>query len=340
MSEGTLPGLPPNTSNKVMFRNIITGVITTVLGATIIYFLFHNSGGSGKAGFLETREATTKAWKSYVTIDNIYYKNLLSISKDQQLLSNLDNYKNELFREAARFKKDAENILKDKDIDKSFISMVERRFERETESEEAVSKYIDKLKVIVNSNTGPEEKKQNILTETQTYQKQANGILERAATEVEDLSKTLGERYGQPFNLNDFMFYTDYKKGLFNNSGNTNNTNNKQTNNPGQPDPNLSTNNTINNADLDETMFAGRWNITGANIELTPDGKMNWDMDNGDYAYGTWKFLNNQLIMYATSRAGQNATWIFNLSNVTGNMFTMTLNVQPYTPYTMVRVKE
>src|SRR5687767_6531987 len=148
---------PPSTSagspaghTTLMFRNIIVGVTTTILGSTAVYFLgFHNKGKGGtKASYLEMKESTTRAWRTYVAIDNIYYKNLMSINKDKELILDLDRYKAEMFKEGARFKRDAQNIMKDEDVDKAFVSMMERRFEREKEAEDAITIYIDKLKAI------------------------------------------------------------------------------------------------------------------------------------------------------------------------------------------------
>ena len=74
-------GTPP--VHSTILRNIIVGVTTTVLGSSAVYFLgFSHRNNNSTNDYLVTKEATTKAWKSYETIDNIYYKNTVSLSKD------------------------------------------------------------------------------------------------------------------------------------------------------------------------------------------------------------------------------------------------------------------
>jgi hypothetical protein len=201
---------------KTMARNIIVSVASTVLGATAIYFLgFHNKGGhSGSTDHLVIKEATTKAWRSYVSIDNLYYKNILSLAKDPALLKDLGRYKSEMQKESTRFKKDVEDILQDKDIDKSFASMLNRRLDREKEGEEITTKLIDNLQSIYNSVGSVEEKRNRMIAENTSYSEQTKGLLERSVNEIEDLSKVLSEKFNQPFNLNDFLSYADYKKGV------------------------------------------------------------------------------------------------------------------------------
>jgi hypothetical protein len=336
MAEATPPSSGPSGSitgqTSVMFRNIIVGVTTTILGSTAVYFLgFHNKkSGDSKGSYAEVKEATTKAWRSYVTIDNIYYKNLLSINKDKDLVLDLDRYKNEMFKEGARFKKDAEAIINDKDVDKSFVSMMERRFDREKQAEDAITIYIDNLKSIINSTDSPEEKQKQVMSTAQAYQGKANGIMERTLNEMEDLSKVLSERYGQQFNLNDIQAFVDYKSGKLNT-----NLNNNSGNNNGNPSD-------TTNMQVDPNIFPGRWNTTGANITLNADGNFFWDvLSTGDKSSGSWKIYNNQLYMYPKQPGNDNPiTWVFNLSVVNPNLFTMTLNTQPFNTYQLARIKE
>ncbi|HMU47195.1 MAG TPA: hypothetical protein PKC72_12565, partial [Chitinophagaceae bacterium] len=96
---------PVGNQGKHQTRNIILGAIVTVLTSTLIYYLtvFQNKPKQGSAGFYEIKEATTNAWNRYVTVDNIYYKNIIELSTDKELLKNLDNYKAETFAETDNF---------------------------------------------------------------------------------------------------------------------------------------------------------------------------------------------------------------------------------------------
>jgi|GEM_PF-3043099 len=332
---------PITSHTSVMFRNIIVGVSTTILGSTAVYFLgFHNKGkGETKASYLEMKESTTRAWRTYVAIDNIYYKNLMSINKDKELILDLDRYKAEMFKEGARFKRDAENIMKDKDVDKAFVSMMERRFEREKEAEEAITIYIDKLKAVMNSVDKPEEKQQQVFKETRTYQSKANGVLERTLNEMEDLAKTLSERYGQPFNLNEIQAYVDYKSGKFKINLNTQTGGSTVNNNQGNPGEPKDGNN--NSVPPNPEIFPGKWSTTGANIHLKKDGTFFWDvLSTGDKSSGKWEIKDNQLIMFPSTGSSKLSTWIFNLVVENPNLFTMTLNVEPHNSYQLARIRE
>lgn len=367
-------GSPPTVHSSNMLRNILVGVTTTVLGSSAVYFLGFNYKKDKNSGnnYLVAKEATTKAWRSYVTIDNIYYKNLMSLAKDPEVVADIDTYQKESLKEAARFKQDAEAILKDDDIDKSFVSMLNRRFEREAESQEYISKWFNRIKGIKNSNQSNEEKNRQLMAEFTKFQSYSKGALERAANEIEDLAKALSERYGQPFNLNEFLFYADYKKGLANkDSVNQVTNNNNRPVNPtdqnNQNDQNITNNDRQGNTDLNPqnnninqpreennnnqftsgpgtnpAKLVGNWSTNGAAIILGRDGEMEWYvLSNDDIATGTWKFYNNQLYMYATNtKTKKKATWVFNLSNVTANSFTMKLSVQPYNTYYLVRSQD
>ena len=112
MSEGSVPGTPPNTSNKIMFRNIITGVITTVIGATTIWFLgFHNKGGSSSPpDYLVVKDATTNAWKSYVSTENVFFSNW-NIYVANYSITGFEHYKETTLGELERLKSDLKKIL-------------------------------------------------------------------------------------------------------------------------------------------------------------------------------------------------------------------------------------
>ena len=87
MSEGSVPGSPPNTSNKVMLRNIITGVITTVVGAITVYFLLgRKSDTSSEANMLLMKEATNNAWKSYVLAENVFFSSCSVLAENSGVI--------------------------------------------------------------------------------------------------------------------------------------------------------------------------------------------------------------------------------------------------------------
>jgi hypothetical protein len=219
MADASAPVSGGGSQPSTIVRNIIVGALTTVLGSTTVYFITHGkdkdkSEPSATEKILVGKEITTKAWKSYVAIDNIYYKNVMGLSKEMMETKDIINYKKEVIKEAESFRKDVENMLKDPNLDNSFSSLLNRRLDREKESIEKLSSYIDRLERIRNMNIPDKEKMQKYLAEDNSHRQYSMSALQRAATEVEDLAKNLSEKYAQPFNVDDFIAVVDYKKLL------------------------------------------------------------------------------------------------------------------------------
>ncbi|MBK5272891.1 MAG: hypothetical protein JJE22_17970 [Bacteroidia bacterium] len=373
MSEGSASPAP---STNIL-RNIIVGVTTTVLGSSAIYFLgFNHKGGGGSTteNILVTKEFTTKAWKSYVTSENIYTKNSISLMKELQETKKLDDFEENILQESDKFISDMNQLMKDDNIDGDFISMIKRRIQNENVVIPKTKAYLGNIRSIINSNLSQTEKTEKLAAADKDWATYSKGITERSITDIEDLAKTLSERYMQPFAMTDLLIYKMIKNQGTNNTttdpGNENNLNkgnnenplNGQNSQPVAPDANnisnTSTNPANNNNAVDnnynnpvknnsgttvtKSMLTGDWSTNGAEIYLYKDGTMEWEvLSTGDNANGTWQFYNNQLYMYATSsKTGQRSTWVFNLSNVSRNAFTMTLSVQPYNTYSLVRMED
>jgi hypothetical protein len=366
-----------------MARNIAVSVISTVLGATLIYYLGFRGDGGGGDKTLITKEATTKAWKSFVTVENIYYKNTLSLVNELKETKKLADFNENVIKESEKFQRDLPEVLKDKNIDGAFISMIQRRLENEKNVEVKMKKYLDNIQSILDQNLAVEKQREKLDAEDNAWTSYTKGARERAITDIEDLAKTLSDRYQVPFAMTDFLEFNEIKKetpntnktdNTDNNKTNTNNPDNTKTdnnnNNPGNPgntgnlvpaDPDKGNNNnnakdnTNNNAGnvntnkaidqnqnttpVNEKWLAGQWDTKDAGIDLYKNGSMYWTMDNGEKASGTWKFSNNQLYMYpkASQKIANGTTWIFNLSNVTPNSFTMTLSYKPFNTYYLIR---
>mgnify|MGYP001202312446 CR=1 FL=1 len=360
------------TTTPVLIRNIIVGAITTVLGSTTVYFITHGTGKSSETTTVSTmspaekllvsKEVTTKAWKSYVSIDNLYYKNLKVLQASFIKNKNIMAYKEDMQKEAASFRKDVENILKEENLDESFSALLNRRLDREKESLEKMGDYMDEVDRLINADIPVSEKQEKAAAADARFNEYAQSVMQRASNELEGLSKSLSEKYMQPFSVDDFDFYSDYKKSL--QGSNTNptgdNTPNTDNNDPGTKQNNEGYTGAVNSARGEETKqptqvnnntkgattshtsrdFYGEWDVNGATITLSSNGNMSWDMDNGDYAQGTWRYSNNQIVMKATSQNGQRANWVFDLFNITPNSFTMRLTAPPYNTYYMVRYRD
>jgi hypothetical protein len=362
-----------------MARNIAVSVISTVLGATLIYYLGFRGDGGGGDKTLITKEATSKAWKSFVAVENIYYKNSLSILDDLKETKKLADFSENIIKESQKFQRDLPEVMKDPNIDGAFVSMIQRRLENEKNIEVKTKKYLDNLQSILDEGLPLEKQRQKLDDADDAWSAYTKGARQRAITDVEDLAKALSDRYQVPFAMTDFMEYNEIKKETTNtnktdntNKTNTDNPDNTKTdnnnNNPGNPDNtanqvpanpnkgnnnatdntknnagNINTNKTtdqnINNAPVNEKLLAGQWDTKDAGIDLYKNGSMYWTMDNGESTSGTWKFSNNQLYMYpkGNNKIANGTIWIFNLSNVTPNSFTMTLSYKPFNTYYLIR---
>ena len=357
MSEASTPGTSSDrpVTHKIIARNVITGVLTTVLGATVIYFLGFNHRSDGN-NFLVMKEATTNAWKSYESFENTYTKNSLSLIKDAATIG-LDEFLTQTKQESEKFKKSVEELAKKKDIDKDLVTALNKRLDNEKSSMPKVEKYIDELRKIANSTMTDQEKTAAVTREDQKYAATSSGLYERAVNDIQDIAKILSARYGQPFSMDDFLIIQihDQNKKTADSLANLNRTNQENNNNNNgnqQPvDPNNIGNNrqvtgntnpsVTNNTVINERNLTGDWSTADAKISLMENDTMSWDLNSGENAYGTWKIINNQLYMYVTnSRTGQKFTWIFDLSNVAARSFTMTLTVQPYNTYKLVRMED
>lgn len=324
---------PPSSNNNL--RNTIIVAIITACSSILIYYLTvylnkdKSSSSDRSANYQDIRQVTINAWTRYVDIDNLYYKSLLLLAKDQSFTGKPDKYLAELFKEANRFKKDAELISTEKNIDPSFALMIKRRLERETESEKEVQQYFDKLKTITAANIPDAAKATQQETVIENYQQYATRLLKTAGAEIESLSKTLTQTYGQPFNPEDVLMYKEYKAAMARNG--------EETNNLWAVSPPDSSNfaRSVNAKSL-----IGHWTDNGNSINLMKDGKMNYSLLSDEEGTGTWTVENDKLRLDATdTETGEKAIWFFNLSDITANSFTAILNAKPYDTYHLVRMK-
>jgi len=336
----------PN-QNVTMVRNIIVGVSTSVIGAASLYFLGINKSGSSSSTqgtTIEIKEATTKGWKSYMASDNIYYKNTGTISQELQQTMNFADYKKSILREMHKYQDELETIKKEDNLDKTFVSMIDRRLDLEKETEEKLAGHLDQLKDIMDANDpGKQQKLQQQYSKLVT---DARSITQRNATETESLAKALNEKYGQLFDLDESLSYKDYKSGnKYSANANTGTT----TANPPPisggnipPAPANSTttpvqnvNNTTpnNTTQLTAGFFAGSWSNEGGLLYLDNNG-FSWRWNDGNpTSSGGWRAQNNQMIFYVMNGYSANTEQLFNMYDVTATSFTLQLVRQPSIVY-------
>lgn len=348
MSDSHLPPPPPSSSQSqtvpshsaTMIRNIITGVITTVIGAGALYLLkFNKSGDNSEVSMVLMKEATINAWKSYVSAENVFFNNMQTYQANYSV-NGFDHYKEATLGEFEHFKSDLKRIQSTKDLDPSFQSMLEQRIKINDESEDKYRIYLDNYNNISKNTTDATERTNKLNAETKRFvdeRKERDQLFENS---IDELCKTLTDKYSGSFAKTALVMYQPTDQTNQNNqTANTNNTNTTTTNNtnPGTDGSNTNNNNNNSSTTIDWKMLVGKW-IQGNNyLYQYQDGKMYYYFGNGDSTYGSWEIYNNQLYHYYSQYYGAGNRWVYNISNLTGNALSITLVDSPHTRYDFVR---
>lgn len=354
MSEETPhPPHEPHSSNMV--RNIVTGIITTVVGATFVYFL-NNSGkhnnNNSSGNYLEIKQATRDAWKSYVKIEDVEYQNSLLLEKHMKDMGSLDELKDEITKESNKFTADIEALSKKPDIDDALLSLLKRRMDDEKEAMDKWNDFFTSCKNIFNTTQPGQERAGKVNAEYKKMQTAGDLIVERFKIEITNLSKSLTEKYGEPFAVTDLQFFQNEKTNNIttenkNENGTVTDVNNKNTGNGGTNSPvdqdanknvtNTNEGTTNNSNTISRKTFVGEWNYQVGAIRFNNDGRMYMQGNNGQTASGTWHYANNQISITYPNEYGVSMTYTYNLFYVKANSFTMQLSTNPNFVYNLTR---
>ena len=362
------PPFPTSSSaTTTLLHKILIPVITTVLGATAIYFLGFNKKTS------DPEKATVSAWQTFVTSQNISYKNINSLTDEyKEKLTNevkergisgiapvLKDYKNEIFKVTDQAREDVNIILKNEDVDEAFVSMLKRYLANSNDDEKKVDDFFDDLISLTKSNLSDEEKGNRFTQEAAKFGEMGKRADERAANEAEEIAQALSKKYNRPFDLNDLKVYVEYKKEKdkkkTDDDVNVNNPVKDEPvkNGPAPPDPDKNNeikdnthtdnnpvvdNNTGNDTEPTTALLTGQWQMTGGVLELSKNGDMYWSFDAKGYTSGDWKLTDGKLRMNATNPDTKKTSMLIGfLSNVTNNSFTLTFMTSPKEVYNFKR---
>ncbi len=350
---------------STVLNKIIIPVITTVLGATAIYFLgFNRKGGSSSANpeeqkALVVKEATVNAWKSFVTSQNIAHRNMTSITNEYaERINNVSvdlmqqksfkpiahlvpEFKNELVRESKKAIKDIDEILSIVHIDKDFINMLNRTRENTLDQEKKAVAFFNELEEIINANLAFEEKQQQWGEASNRFSEMVAGVEKRAATEAEDIAKILTEKYEHKFNMNDLLVYVEYMKEQEEEKSSPKPLTNER---PAPADPRRGIEYVPDEKEekksVEEPGFpvtkkwvTGKWKMTrglSGHIDLAADGSLYWEFKDKGYTSGDWKWNNGIITMNATNpETGKKVLMVGDISAATATSFTLTLRSIP-----------
>lgn len=323
---------PQGPSGNNQTRNIIIGAIATVIASTTVYYLtqyVNNKKNDSAPHHIIVKDANTSAWKRYVSVDNLFYKNLIALISDEQLAKNFDNYKAELQTETEKFIKDAELLIKEKHIDNTFVTMINRRMKRELESANIRTAFIDKIQKINQSKISEREKQKQRFAETSSFHNHSTRLYKMAANEIEDLTKILTETHGTLFNPNDVLIYADYKKSV------------SETDSMKAEVADSTAYYDAKSVKANARLLIGNWASENNKISLEENGSLSFSLEYGEEATGTWKIEDNKLRFDAVSTVTKTTiTWLFYLRNITANSFSVKLSTSPFTESNFTRVKD
>jgi hypothetical protein len=326
-----IPSTPVSSPGKTP-RNIIIGAIVTIITSTTVFYLtqYLNKKSDGN-DFLRTKEATTAAWKSYVAYQNAYTENTLSFEKDI-LARGYDVYLIGMKKESAKFQKDVKDLANTQNIDKDLAKALNRSIENQNDLIPEAEKYIKTVKQIFTSKKSLEEIRQNFIDEEIKRIVYSKGTFERSVNDVKEIAKTLSERYGQSFSMNDFTIVQIFPQKMKTEDSLLN----VLRNGPHFAD----TSHIIYATHVDPKALIGNWEGNGDTILLKKDNTMIFKLSTGYKATGTWAIENKELRLNEFGTDGKEKfISFFKLSDITANSFTATRDQFPFDTYSVVRAK-
>lgn len=329
------PPAPAHSSNN-QTRNIILGAIATVFTSTLIYYLtvYQNKNKSEGNSRLEIKEATIEAWKSYKAYENVYTSNLFSFEKTANETNSFDPYFAGLNTESKKFVADLTDLSQTKDIDKDLIKAFNRRLDNEKSTLEKANEYYEHIKLISKKNTGNVKKlKEDFVAEQIRYTQYYKGAYERSINDIQEIAKTLSERYGQSFNMSDFLIIQLMPQRIKTQDSLINVLQHIDIDSNGNiVQQNFAT-------DLKTKDVEGNWNVDGDVVALQKNGVLNWTLAGGKKATGTWKVVEEKIKIEATiAGSDEKINNTYRVSNLTASSFTITQTEPPYEQYDVTRI--
>jgi hypothetical protein len=207
--------------SKNVIKNMIIGITTSVLGAAAIYFLGFNNNKTPLTK-LEKEEATTEAWKTYVTVENIYAKNNASLLQDANQYRQFADVLQESLTESSKFQNSLQGLIEKEGADKDLVSLFTKRLKADKELTpqiEPLYKGLNELSAISEKERWPKERvSDSVSTRIARFIEMIKVRLAVHAGEIETVSKKLSEKYEYNFKLNDLLIIqaVKYKKDIFN----------------------------------------------------------------------------------------------------------------------------
>lgn len=319
----------PGSANTVL-RNILVGLITTVLGALILYFLGfkdRNAGNKASSGesLLATREATIQAWKSYVAAENLLWQNFNTFSANFTL-ARFDEYKKLTLAEVGRFNADIKKILEHKNIDPSMISLLERRLRDKESWLEKYKTHLGNYQRITSAVLTDIDKNKALENELYRFQTDVKDLDQKFSNEIGGLCKVLTEKNNYNFSWTDLLLFQQPPANAVT-SGNTNN-------------PSAAG----GEASYSSSLFCGHFtssdmatNQVVGYINIYDNGRFYYYFAAGDSTYGFWQLNNNQMKLKYDQYWGAGQSYVYDITAASDRSFVLRLSGPPYNSFSFNR---
>ena len=183
-SSGSAAPAGPN-----VFKNILVGVITTVLGAGVIYFLgFHESGQSEKK---KKKEATVTAWNSLLQYEKLFQQTtnkLICLGETETAIKEVTDELDQLSR-------DMENIKKEDAVDNRMQTLVDRRIDTYKKRKELMANYNAEIITLEAKNLSEQETLQQIAAIQKKLNDRVTGLEDKDRVYAKEIKETLEKEY-------------------------------------------------------------------------------------------------------------------------------------------------
>jgi hypothetical protein len=181
----------PTGGNPV--KNIIIGVLTTVIAYVIVHFLFDKKGDNQKK---KTKTATIEAWKSLVKFEEMGDDNFFLAYCNEDPVAMLETMAYEKDQQAKNY----ETIRSKPDIDEDMASFIARTTGFATETKKIFAGFAMEIQQSKEDVTSTEEvKAKRLKTKEDQYSEKMIAMEKRESDAMTAIMKTLVEKYGNEF---------------------------------------------------------------------------------------------------------------------------------------------
>ncbi len=332
-------GNPPT---KVHVKNLLIGGVITILTSTIVFYITQiMNRKSDTSEFSRTKDITVAAWKSYMSYENVYTKNMQTYESAFYQNGDFSAYITGMKTESAKFSKDVTDLAATQKMDNDLAKILNRRLVNEKSSIENAEKYFMALqKIVEDSSNNLKHWRQDYINQELQWNDFYKGMYQRSVNDIKEIAGTLTERYKEPFSLDDFLVVQLQPQRLKTNDSLSDILRHTVVDSAGH---------IVRNTDEAGLPFLtvirrediiGAWDADGQGVSFTEKGKMSWTLSTGERASGPWQVEGDKIRVDAvTEKNNKKVTWYFKVSNLTASSLTLTHAQSPYDSYHLVRVR-